>query len=1298
MVGSFLKMVKNKRAYSIFISIFFVFISVFFLHQTQLENKFSSPQNTQNLAEREFVYWFALSDFGNLNWIDRELKQSKNFSFDSVDYSQSELRAYISDLSEQREIAFDTIGGVFPLARFMFKNIIFAPEQLNPYEIIDDPEVVAASNAVNNQIETIINNWKAVPHFDVLFTSNPSNVALENEALYLYNLSSKFYVHNYREKTVFLEKYGLTDKDLTANPLSGNVVKALKQHFTASHLIITSLLEQKSLSNNSFFVADGRVFDLKSEDYISIRNMGFAIDSTPQLKTTFQIAIIMFVLGFINLLILGVVRGFNKEVFVNLGFYSIIFMAMLIMPSLAGPILQGFIYFPAMETLAISGWWIAPVTVSLSVIAPSVILYGVVERIKPLTVLRNIEANDVALLAILQAAFVWFNFLYIIYTNDSANSFVVAIIASAPLLLFHFWKSRLIGLDPKPTSVFALESCFIFVLLLTASVDIILSGFTAVIFFHLLIFSTQIFFKHQVQHNNLDSKHLITQNILSPETLKIREKIKKNSQKNILILTSGDLEFGAHIFDKITQSLLENKVILEIDASDCSSDYSLVSKIVGRRVEDSSSGFDAAIGFAGDLIPFGSMISEKATTSGVKDSHIKECGYMHLKAYIENTQCEYFLIRNIQSADALSIEWMEKILLKPWAEGVKFYLLTADADLPSHFSKVEYIKHELDEMNRIEAVSYLHQFTSLSIILKEMIVDELSNKSGLFLAHDLKHLGEIANQKITNNSSLSDFAVFEEVKKTFFNSQDEKINQIIGSICENSEHKLFIAVAAYLGTEVELPLIAKILKTDIQTVFKLCDEINANHQIFLDPKSDGLSLVFRSSAFHKICSQFFRFHKIKNEQSSFAQYVTSEILRNSLDKKNISDELVSKSLIYLYDSDNVEPIWLLKNLLAYSKQMSFSQNVMLARSFLEMSKELLDKNQNKISGQQLRLLEQNIEVTHIFIQLQNNDENPVMLGEKIVRFFQRWEEKIDCEPDIIYLMLKRLYDLRFERPPFIDSLQLTCEQLIRSENEFPPWFRAELIHYKNLALLFVNHDVDDKVLKDSFFKQFRDALNILEIELDSPSELASFSRIATTIISQDPYGNDIDSLAEKAVEIKKRLFDEEGVAITKGALARASFFVGQDLLKDQKTEKAAEAFEKFLVAAEDWKDASLKLEGPLFVILMIENMKAQSYLNLGIISNDVVNYEHAYASLKSNLDKGIIPNIDNMSVLRQLSSTYSLLLELQLYNDKFCKDYMIADTQKFFDDFNASFDSYVVDKFLVLIKKYKLAWVMPSIN
>ena len=164
--------------------------------------------------------------------------------------------------------------------------------------------------------------------------------------------------------------------------------------------------------------------------------------------------------------------------------------------------------------------------------------------------------------------------------------------------------------------------------------------------------------------------------------------------------------------------------------------------------------------------------------------------------------------------------------------------------------------------------------------------------------------------------------------------------------------------------------------------------------------------------------------------------------------------------------------------------MSFSQNGTLAKSFLEMSKELLDKTQSKISNQQLRTLEQNVEVTHIFIQLQDNNENPVILGKKIARFFQRWAGKIDCEPDIIYLMLKRLYDLRFEHSPFIDSLQLTCDQLIESENEFPSWFRAELIHYQNLALLFLNHDVDDKKLKDGFFQKFRDALNILEIELD----------------------------------------------------------------------------------------------------------------------------------------------------------------------------------------------------------------------
>ena len=1284
------------KKYSVLVSILLTITVILFVFQSRIISqelvKSNSLNQSDQLSEREFYYWFSISDYGNLTWIDKELRQTSDL--DTLNFSEFELDAYIKDLKEQRDIAFDTIGGVFPLVRFMFKNIFFSPEELNPFEIIDDPSVIAVSNAVNNQIETIVQNWKAVPHFDVIFISNPANLSLENEALYLFNQNSKFFVHNYREKRVFLEKFNLTDQDLIGRPLSDKVLDALGQHFDASNVIITLVSEQKSPINSSFFVADGHVIDIQSGKYTTIRNMGFAIDAAPQLKNTLLIAGFVFVIGFFHLIVSRLARGSTQELFINLGFYSLSFILVLMMPSLVGPILHGFVYFPAMETLAISGWWIAPVSVILTFIAPALIFYGVVERLKPNTILRNIEANNIVLLAIMQAIFVWFIFLYLIFKNDDANVLIVVTNAAIPLLLFQYWKDRLIGLELNQVALFVVELAIILVLLLTASVNIILYGLGLLLFVHVVVFISKSFASSHTQVKNLSPEKVINQDVLSPASEQIIKKIDDNPDANIHIILSNDIDFGNYVFDVMIQNALNDEVILEIDARECLTEYALVSLIVGRRVEHTSQGFDAAIGFAGDLIPFGSMISEKATTSGVKNSHIKECGYMHLKTYLENSHCRHILIRSIKSVDTASIEWLSQIKDKPWARHLKIYLLSDDDSLMSQFSDGHYIKHELDQMDRIEAVSYLHNFGLLSDTMIEMIVDELSNNSGRYLVRDLKSLGEITNQIITQNPSLNDFAVFEKVKTTFINSQDEEVNQIIGKICENPDHKLFMAITSYLGAEVDLPLLAKIMNIDIKAAFKCVDEINATYQVFLDPRSDGLSIIFRSSSFHNICCQFFQFHKEKSQQTSFAQYVKSEVLKTNLEKSNLSDDQISKSLFYLFDADGIDPIWLLSRLLDHSKQMSFSNNIALAKSFFQMSRNLFDKIRGDIAEQDLNSFEQQIEITSLLIQLQNKEAHAIQTGERIERFFLRWSGWIDCDPDIIYLMLRKLYDLRFERINFVTTLKATCDELLKDENNHMPWFRAELIHYTQLALLFINHDSQDKELKNGFFKSLREALNIIEIETDSPSELASYSRIATTIISQDPYGDDIDDLADKATEIKRRLFDEEGVAITKGAVARASFFVGIEYMNSDKKDDAIKAFHKFLIAAEEWKDISLKTNAPSFVILMNENMRAQTHLNLSQLMGDQAQLDNAYDAVKSVFAMGITPDVENMSELRQLGSTYSLLLELQLSDEKFRDDYSLQDTKVFYDQFQSNLDAYIKNKFSDLIRGHKLNWKM----
>ena len=117
------------KKYSILLTALAVFSLAFtsLMYSPLSSLKDTAKENT--LLEGEFFYWFALSDFGNMNWIDRELKFiSQNKSGDAVTQSE-EQAAFLSDLVEQRDMAHDTLAGIFPLYRFLFKKILLGNMQ-----------------------------------------------------------------------------------------------------------------------------------------------------------------------------------------------------------------------------------------------------------------------------------------------------------------------------------------------------------------------------------------------------------------------------------------------------------------------------------------------------------------------------------------------------------------------------------------------------------------------------------------------------------------------------------------------------------------------------------------------------------------------------------------------------------------------------------------------------------------------------------------------------------------------------------------------------------------------------------------------------------------------------------------------------------------------------------------------------------------------------------------------------------------------------------------------------------------
>ena len=174
-------------------------------------------------------------------------------------------------------MAFDTFYGVFPLARFLDNNILKDASSFGTYELFDDFEVISSTSAISNLITTLVE--KERKQMDVVFLSNPSNVPLQNEALYLFNQSPQFFVHNDKEVVKSFD-YGLNDNDINSFKL-GNVTKDYLQSlfisFDTRDLLIVNINKQLSEEKDGFYVVTANYYKPNTLTPLkSFRNMGFA--------------------------------------------------------------------------------------------------------------------------------------------------------------------------------------------------------------------------------------------------------------------------------------------------------------------------------------------------------------------------------------------------------------------------------------------------------------------------------------------------------------------------------------------------------------------------------------------------------------------------------------------------------------------------------------------------------------------------------------------------------------------------------------------------------------------------------------------------------------------------------------------------------------------------------------------------------------------------------------------------------------------------------------------------------------
>ena len=242
-------------------------------------------------------YWVSMQERGSLQAIKLGLKyleeaehalaaqiEHHEISAAEGEAFHHEIEALREDLLNQQILHHDTHYGLFPLARLVAPTLFSDPRANGSFELIDDPDEVAAREAVEELVKHVLESQTVVPQYDVVFVSDPPNRELENEALYEFNRSARFFVHNLRELSKVLDV-----EEVSGNAIwpsgelepSADVLKKLLagwKHdglFRGSHLLLVRVRKIDEYHGDYFYIAEARVFEQTGD--------GSALETSPVL-------------------------------------------------------------------------------------------------------------------------------------------------------------------------------------------------------------------------------------------------------------------------------------------------------------------------------------------------------------------------------------------------------------------------------------------------------------------------------------------------------------------------------------------------------------------------------------------------------------------------------------------------------------------------------------------------------------------------------------------------------------------------------------------------------------------------------------------------------------------------------------------------------------------------------------------------------------------------------------------------------------------------------------------------------
>ena len=406
------KTVWDRRSWAIFAA-----IAIIVVHAQALGEPVQR-QLEQELLHARAYYKLALAQKGDLRAFDagiahlqkaEGLLQDRSLPRSVKESSRREIQASQSDFDEQRDMAHDTLRGLFPLTALLGSTLFEDDRATGVFELLDDPDIVAVTGAAAKLLELSSPGLERESRqARVVISSSPENRALENEVRYLFNEALVMLVETQGDLARKLSPDAV--KSLSARAQPNGPPAELEAPYDSGTVLFVKLSEADLIEESGvyWYLAEGRFYQDGVRATSSIVRGGFCIDRREQFRSVAWFHVLFFVLAVGAFIALSWQRignvalvregepALNRESLASVGKLALVALVPFIVGRIAPWFLVGLTepLKPAPETMALLSFWWPLAAGGLMLLGPVVVYYVGAARLKKRWNLTRLDPVD----------------------------------------------------------------------------------------------------------------------------------------------------------------------------------------------------------------------------------------------------------------------------------------------------------------------------------------------------------------------------------------------------------------------------------------------------------------------------------------------------------------------------------------------------------------------------------------------------------------------------------------------------------------------------------------------------------------------------------------------------------------------------------------------------------------------------------------------------------------------------------------------------------------------------------------